>query len=124
MSEPTVEEMTRVVAEKVMGLRQDSKKMWYIQRGGVHDYTIFNSHFDPATVPADRDALVEEMRKKRYSIKICLTAYPDGGIGIGISKYAPGSAERWYYSGPHGDVGVAVLTAAYKAVLAEKGASQ
>ncbi len=110
MPEPTIAEMTAFVAVHGMGYHEPVE---------VCDYTVWidsdeiEHFFDPATVPADRDALVEAMvgrpcvvQIRWYTDKICrCVIYYAAEIIASVEADTPG---------------VAVLTAAFKALKALK----
>ena len=116
MDTPDVAEMTRFLAVEVMGWTRV-----VIRRCKVHYCLPIKGTgwkvFSPDTVPADRDMLVEEMRKKGFYIRA--DALADGGDGIfkPKNKYRCQIGRYVEYADTPGR---AVLMAAYQAVKGMK----
>jgi len=111
MDTPDVAEMTRFLAVEVMGYMPTCNAWIFssVKRG------LFK--WSPDTVPADRDMLVEEMRKKGFYIRA--DALADGGDGIfkPKNKYRCQIGRYVEYADTPGR---AVLMAAYQAIKAMK----
>ncbi len=109
MPEPTIAEMTAFVAVHGMGYHEPVE---------VCDYTVWidsdeiEHFFDPATVPADRDALVEAMEGLGWTwyLGSPLTAATKRMV---FRKGLTSVVAR------DGKTGAAVLTAAFKALKGE-----
>ena len=119
MPEPTIAEMTAFVAVHGMGAEKSDKWRkfpdgWGWWRSESKGWVIFK----PATVPADRDALVEAMREKGW--RIGLAPRFSTGYYTKILEWPSTCPIAGGGMDGHADTpGVAVLTAAFTALKGE-----